>query len=176
MTQESLEGFRDVGRCDFRPRPRGERVITGRMWSGIFLFGGVMAVATLFVLDASLPGGWIAGDGALRYGQTMAFTTLVLAQLFNVFNSRSDERSAFAGLFANPWLWVAVALSLGLQFLVVHVPAMQSAFGTVELSAADWARCVVASSAVLWAGEIAKLLRRGRPAPDARIRDARGGR
>ena len=51
-----------------------------------------MAAGTLFVLDASLPGGFVEGSGDLRYAQTMAFTTLMLFQLFNVFNARSDER------------------------------------------------------------------------------------
>ena len=59
-----------------------------------------MAAGTLLVLDASLPGGLIEGSGNLRYAQTMAFTTLVLFSIFNVFNARSDERSAFVGLFA----------------------------------------------------------------------------
>jgi hypothetical protein len=31
----------------------------------------------------------------MRYGQTIAFTTLVMFQIFNAFNARSDERSAF---------------------------------------------------------------------------------
>ena len=48
----------------------------------------------------------------MRYAQTMAFTTLMLFQLFNVFNARSDERSAFDGLFTNHWLWAAIGLSL----------------------------------------------------------------
>ena len=61
-----------------------------------------------FVLDAALPGGLVEGAGSLRYAQTMAFTTLMLFQLFNVFNARSDERSAFRGLFTNRWLWAAV--------------------------------------------------------------------
>ena len=89
------------------PRPPGERVITPRMWRGIVFVGVVMAAGTLLVLDASLPGGFVEGTGDLRYAQTMAFTTLMLFQLFNVFNARSDERSAFAGLFANRWLWAA---------------------------------------------------------------------
>ena len=71
-----------------------------------------MAAGTLLVLDASLPGGLIEGSGTMRYAQTMAFTTLMLFQLFNVFNARSDERSAFEGLFTNHWLWAAVGLSL----------------------------------------------------------------
>ncbi len=121
-----------------------------------------MAGSTLFALDASMPGGLIQGGGDLRYGQTMAFTTLVFAQLVNVFNARSDERSAFASLFANHWLWAAVAISLGLQVLVVYVPVLQRAFGTVGLNGADWVRCAVAASAVLWISEVLKLLRRRR--------------
>ena len=42
----------------------------------------------------------------------MAFTTLMLFQLFNLFNARSDEQSAFRGLFTNRWLWGAIALSV----------------------------------------------------------------
>ena len=37
----------------------------------------------------------------MRYAQTMAFTTLVLFSLFTVFNARSDEQSAFVGMFSN---------------------------------------------------------------------------
>ena len=69
-----------------------------------------MAAGTLLVLDASLPGGLIEGSGNMRYAQTMAFTTLVFFSLFTVFNARSDEQSAFIGLFSNKWLWGAVLL------------------------------------------------------------------
>jgi len=139
------------------PRPRDERVITARMWRSIFLVGAVMAVSTLLVLDASLPGGLIHGGGSLPYGQTMAFTTLVIAQLFNVFSARSDQQSAFTGVLTNKWLWAAVCLSLVLQMVVVYLPVMQRAFGTVELTAADWGRCAAAASAVLWVSELSKL-------------------
>src|SRR5690606_3935709 len=101
----------------------------------------VMAAGTLLVLDAALPGGLIEGSGETRYGQTMAFTTLVLFQLFNVLNARSDERSAFSGLFRNVWLWVAIALALLLQAAVVYVPFLQLAFSTVSLTASDWLLC-----------------------------------
>ena len=144
------------------PRPRSEGVITGRMWRNIFLIGAVMAASTLFVLDASMPGGLVRGTNSLRYAQTMAFTTLVLAQLLNVFNARSEKESAFVGLFTNRWLWGAIAFSLALQLLVLYVPPMQKAFGTVGLSALDWVRCAVAASAILWVSEITKLIERRR--------------
>ncbi|HEU4442428.1 MAG TPA: cation-translocating P-type ATPase C-terminal domain-containing protein [Burkholderiales bacterium] len=142
------------------PRPRGEGVITGRMWAGIVYVGVIMAAGTLLVLDASLPGGLIEGTGGMRYGQTMAFTTLVLFSLFTVFNARSDERSAFADLFANRWLWGAVLLSLALQVAVVYTPFLQQAFSTVGLSAGDWLLCAAAASSVLWLRELSKLLGR----------------
>ena len=121
-----------------------------------------MAVGTLLALDASLPGGLIEGSGSMRYGQTIAFTTLMLFQLFNVFNARSDERSALTGLFGNPWLGAAVAGSLILHVGVIYVPFLQQAFSTQALTGADWLRCALFASSVLWLREIAKAVNRWR--------------
>ncbi len=142
------------------PRPRGERVITPTMWAGILFVGVVMAVGTLAVLDASLPGGFIEGSGTIGYAQTMAFTTLTLFQLFNVFNARSDHASAFRGLFANRWLWAAVGLSLILHAAVIYVPFLQQAFSTTSLKATDWLFCTAVASSVLWLREASKLTAR----------------
>ncbi|HWQ54366.1 MAG TPA: cation-translocating P-type ATPase [Bryobacteraceae bacterium] len=144
------------------PRPATEAVITPRMWSGIFFVAVVMAAGTLLVLDASLPGGLIAGSGNMRYAQTMAFTTLMIFQLFNVFNARSDERSAFQGLFSNAWLWAAIGLALALQMAVLYIPVLQQAFSTVGLSLGDWLRCFAVASSVLWLRETGKAITRMR--------------
>jgi Ca2+-transporting ATPase len=140
------------------PRPYGEAVVTRAMWTSIVFVGAVMATGTLLVLDASLPGGLLEGTGDIRYAQTMAFTTIVFFSLFTVFNARSDERSAFAGLLSNAWLWTAVSVSVLLQVAVVHVPFLQQAFSTVGLSARDWLTCVIVGSSVLWLSEAKKLL------------------
>jgi Ca2+-transporting ATPase len=139
------------------PRARDEGAITGRMWAGIVFVGVIMAAGTLLVLDWSLPGGLIDGSGTMRYAQTMAFTTVLFFSLFTVFNARSDERSAFSGLFANRWLWGAVALSLALQAAVVYVPFLQQAFSTAPLTAGDWLRCAAVGSSVLWLRELSKV-------------------
>jgi len=148
----------EEGQMNCAPRPRNEGIVTRRMWAGIFFVGVIMAAGTLLVLDASLPGGFIEGSGNLRYGQTMAFTTLMLFQMFNVLNSRSDERSAFQGLFRNRWLWGALGLSITLQVAVIYVPFLQSAFSTTSLSLNDWLRCVVVASSVLWVRELGKFV------------------
>jgi len=152
----------DEGVMDQPPRPIGEGVLTPRMWRGIFFIGVIMAVGTLFVLDASLPGGFVDGRGDLRHAQTMAFTTLMLFQIFNVVNARSDERSAFVRLFTNGWLWTAIVGSVALQVLVVYVPFLQRAFGTSALSAGDWAFSVGVASTVLWLRELSKAVARAR--------------
>lgn len=139
------------------PRPVGEGVLTPRMWRGIAFVGVVMAAGTLFVIDLSLPDGFVEGTGSLRYSQTMAFTTLMLFQIVNVVNARSDRDSAFVGLFTNRWLWIAMALSIALQAAVVSLGMFQHAFGTVALSAGDWLRCLAIASSVLWLREIDKL-------------------
>ncbi|MGY6249332.1 cation-translocating P-type ATPase [Bosea thiooxidans] len=142
------------------PRPLDEGVMTGRMWVGIVFVGVVMATGTLLVLDGALPGGLIEGSGTIAYGQTMAFTTLVMFQLFNVFNARSDELSAFQRPFRNRWLWLSVALSLMLHAGAIYMPFLQKAFSTVSLSISDWLLCIAVASSVLWLREIEKVVMR----------------
>jgi len=140
------------------PRKLTDRVIDAEMQFGVLFVGLVMAAATLLTIDLKLPGGLIAGSDGLAEARTAGFTVLVLAQLFNCFNSRSERDSAFRGLFGNPWLWAAIALSLVLQVLVVHVPFLNDAFGTTPLSAGDWAVCAAMASSVLWVDELKKVI------------------
>ena len=131
-----------------------------------------MMVGTIFVLDAYYPGGLVtlfatgtapnAHDEALA--RTMAFTTLMMYQLFDVYNCRSRRRSAFIGFLDNKWLLVAIAFSLGTHILVIYVPALQAAFHTVPLSARDWMVATAVASSLLIALEIAKIFLRARDA------------
>jgi potassium/sodium efflux P-type ATPase len=142
------------------PRRLNDRVIDRQMWIGIVWVGVVMAAATLLALDLRLPGGVVGDSGDIVEARTMAFTTLVLAQLFNCFNARSDRTSAFHHIFTNPLLWGAIVLSLVLQVAVVHVPFLNQAFDTTPLGVDDWLTSIGLSSLVLWAGEAKKAFGR----------------
>ncbi|QCB48583.1 cation-translocating P-type ATPase [Hydrogenophaga sp. PAMC20947] len=158
-----------------KPRPRSQRIIDAKMGQGVLEGGVVMAALTLLTLDLFLPGGliepveaWLGtGPHSVELARTAAFTVLVLTQLFNCFNARSETASAFRALFSNHWLWAAVALSTALQVAVVHLPFLNLAFGTVPLSVGQWGVCVAMASGVLWFSEGRKLLRRlwTRPSP-----------
>lgn len=140
------------------PRRASDRVIDRGMWVDVSFIGLVMALATLAALDLGLPGGLLPGSGTLSEARTMAFTVLVLAQVFNAFGARSDRDSAFVGVAANPRLLVAAGMSIGLQLLVVHVGFLNLAFGTTPMSLAGWVTCTLLASTVLWASELRKLV------------------
>ena len=145
------------------PRRQSDRILDRAMWTRIGFIGVVMAVVTLLTIDIMLPGGVLkGGTSSLEVARTAGFTTLVLAQLFNALNSRSDLTSAFWHLTDNHWLWAAIALAVVLQILVVQLPFLQTAFGTESLSVGQWLICVAMASMVLWLEELSKLIRRRR--------------
>ncbi len=137
------------------PRKIEENIVNRSRGIMILLIGLIMMLGTLFVFDFYDP------EVHLAKAQTMAFTTLVLFQMFNVLNQRSEHESLFqVGVFTNRWLWLAILLSVGLQFVVVYVPFFQQLFGTVALTAMDWLIATGVSASVLVFGEIVKVMRR----------------
>jgi Ca2+-transporting ATPase len=143
-----------------QPRRLTDRAIDAEMWAGILWVGAVMAAVSLLALDLRLPGGIVGSSGNVVEARTMAFTTLVLAQLFNCFNARSDRTSAFHRLFTNRYLWAAVTLSALLQIAVVQLPFLNNAFDTTPLAGEEWLICLGLASVVLWAAEAKKLIQR----------------
>ena len=150
---------------DRPPRSVNDRVIDRDMWVDIIYIGLVMAAVTLIGMDMHLSGGIftdrsvqaIGHEAQIREARTMGFTILVFAQLFNALASRSSRKSAFLGLFSNPWLWGAIGISILLQLLVIYVPFLGEAFGTVPLQPQAWLECIALASLVLVASELRKL-------------------
>ncbi|WP_096285159.1 cation-translocating P-type ATPase [Mycobacterium ahvazicum] len=142
------------------PRAASDRVIDRRMWNNIVVIGAAVAAATLLTIHLYVPGGPL--PSSLDTARTAGFTVLVLTQLFNTLNARSETQTVFRGLFANGWLWAAIAFSALLQVAVVQLPLLNTAFTTEPLSLSQWLVCIAMSSTVLWVSEIRKvILRRG---------------
>lgn len=96
----------------------------------------------------------------LRHSQTIAFTTLMMFQMFNVLNCKSNIHSIFRIFFNNKWLIIAVALSIVLQIIVLYVPFMSTLFKTYPLPLFEWMMIGLVSSSVLWFDEVFKLVKR----------------
>jgi Ca2+-transporting ATPase len=78
-------------------------------------------------------------DLILTQAQTMVFVTLVLAELVNAFNCRSDVHSLFSiGFFPNRFLVASVLLSLGIMIAVIHWPPLAEVFRVNPLTPVDW--------------------------------------
>lgn len=134
------------------PRPRAEPVLPLARVTRVFAFGTMMMVGTLAVLYYGLHTG--SQDRAL----TLAFSTFVLFQFFNVFNARSEIGSTFnARFFDNRMLWVALIGTLVLQAVAVHWTPASHIFGTTGMALADWGIAIGVASSVLLFEESRKL-------------------
>jgi P-type Ca2+ transporter type 2C len=144
-----------------RPRPRSEGILTRDRWVAIVLAAVTMAAVTLGVL-AWAPGPAPAAGVATVAG-TMAFTTFVLCQFFNILNARSDRQSVFRRqTLANRPLWLALAGVALLQVTAVELAPLRTLFDTTAISGAQWLVCVAVASSVLWVEELRKLSHRWR--------------
>lgn len=74
----------------------------------------------------------------LNYARSVAFTTLVMAQLIHVFDCRSERGVFSRNPFSNVYLLLAVISSFLLLLVVIYVPILQPIFYTVPLTLYDW--------------------------------------
>jgi phosphoserine phosphatase len=139
------------GVMDEAPRRTDARILTAPRLGRLFLYVLTMAVGTLALFHCARPQGE-------AYALTLAFTSFVLFQFFNVFNARAEHGTAFnRNFFRNRWLWLSLAAVVSLQALVVHWTPAQSVFGTIDLALADWGLAAAVASSVLLLDEARKL-------------------
>ncbi|WP_028451558.1 cation-translocating P-type ATPase [Chitinilyticum aquatile] len=134
------------------PRASDAHILTGTRLLRIALYGITMATGTLAA--------YLIGEqsGGQTYATTLAFTTFVLFQFFNIFNARCEFGSAFnAQFFSNGKLWLALAGVLAMQVLAVHWAPAQTIFSTTDLGLGDWLLAFGIASTTLLLEEARKL-------------------
>ncbi len=134
------------------PRKPDEKVIDKKMWADILLLGFVLGFGTLGIFYWTLPEG-------IDEARTIAFATLVMFQMFNVYNTRSSERSILSPeTFRNRYLHLSVLVSIILLAAVVYYAPLQKAFETVFIDFEHWIKIIAVSFTVIVVYEIKKLL------------------
>ncbi|HWJ03614.1 MAG TPA: HAD-IC family P-type ATPase, partial [Verrucomicrobiae bacterium] len=118
-----------------KPRSPKESVFARGLATKIVVRGTILGLGSLavFVVGMLLPG------GDIELARTMAFCTLVFSQLFHVLDCKSETRGIFeVGIFSNPYLVAAIAISTTMQLSAVYLPFMQPIFKTVPLAGVHW--------------------------------------
>jgi Ca2+-transporting ATPase len=114
-----------------KPRSSKEKILDGD-WLFVAVGGLTTFLVTMAAFMLALPGG-------VEKSRTMAFSTIVIFEVFLVFNCRSETRSVFRmNPLNNKWLFLAVASSIAMQIIVVQTSLLEEAFGTVPLALEDW--------------------------------------
>jgi Ca2+-transporting ATPase len=134
-----------------------ESIFARGLGSAILRIGLVFGalVVALMVVAAHLGRPW----------QTMAFTTLCLAQLGHALSAGSDRALWRTAPAANPWLLGAVLASAALQLMLLYLPPLAHFFGVTPLTAIELAACGGVSLVFVTYLELEKLWSRQRPAP-----------
>ncbi len=130
---------------------------------GVFSRGAgaqVIWVGALIGALALALGAWYYFSGREEW-QTMVFSFLAFAQVFQSLASRSQQDSFFKrGLSGNPLLAGMALLVTVLQLLVIYVPALSSFFNVVPLRGVDLLIAIGSGAVVFVAMEIDKAVRR----------------
>lgn len=127
-----------------KPRPAKENIFARRLGWKIVSRGVLIGLCTLGAFVLALK----AGEGQpdqLIHAQTVAFATLVMAQLIHVFDCRSSRSIFHRKLLENKFLVLAVLSSLVLMLAVLYIEPLQPIFKTVPLDLRDWALVIVAA-------------------------------
>jgi P-type Ca2+ transporter type 2C len=152
-----------------RPERPGGPLLRAGAIRDLLIEAALMAGATLAAV-------WLAlwQGQPVEVARTMAFTTLVLAQLWQALNCRSEGISLLRlGLAGNPRLLLAVTLAALLQVAVVYLPLAWPIFRTEPLSLEQLGLCLVLAALVWPAVELRKLVF-GLRAREAGVRSGRG--
>lgn len=127
---------------ELRQPPRDRRV--GLLYPGMLLRIGLTGLCMSLLVTwifhhAPLPAGADA-ETAHKIRQTVAFTSIVIFEWLLAFQARSAEKGVLRlGFFRNPWLLVCMIIGLGLQALVVYLPAANKLFHTQPLTMVELA-------------------------------------
>ena len=139
------------------PRGKGSNFLSNGVLPSIFYQGFFEGGITLFVF-------WYATHIAKwgnPVGETMAFATLGLIQLFHAFNVKSVYKSlGQVGAFKNKMFNYAILLSAVMLLSVMVIPGLTTIFDVATLTAGQWLFVVGAAFSIVPIVEIAKAIMR----------------
>ncbi len=158
------EGLQDValafepgerGVLERPPRARAEGIISSVLWERTLLAGLVLSIGALAMFWSE----WQQTASPAR-AQTVALSTLVMFQAFQVGNARSEHTSVFRqNPLSNPFLFLSTAASLAVHVGALYLPLTQFVLRVEPIGLETWMRIVLVASTIIVAMELHKRWR-----------------
>jgi P-type Ca2+ transporter type 2C len=158
--QDIALAFEPGGHHVLQRPPRGARegILSRLLWERTVLAGVVMAAGTLAMFRWEL-----TTTGSLQRAQTVALSTMVVYQVFQAGNARTETTSLFrVRPWSNPFLLIATMAAVGVHVAALYLPATQYILRVEPIEPAAWVRIVVVASTILVAMEAHKAVARRR--------------
>lgn len=127
---------------DPKQRLMNKNMIVRFLSMGLLIGGIVMGAYFWTLTNYGWEWGAIVDDDSFMHikGVSMAFAMLVIIQMVNAFNSRSEKHSLFTlGFFTNLPLLGAVVISLFFTIAILEIPLLQNYLHTTSLNTNEWA-------------------------------------
>jgi P-type Ca2+ transporter type 2C len=142
------------GLMEAPPRPKEQQIIPRRLMTWLVFVGLVIAAGTLGVLA------WADNQYGDAVARTMGMTTFAIFRLFSSLETADEAESLFDGsILQNRPLLIGTGFSVLTIILAVELGFLQRLLGTVNLTADQWAVCIVVALSLIVAEEVRKLLK-----------------
>ncbi len=124
------------------PRKRSEALVTRAGWFAVFGYGFIIAASALAAMAVAMLGLGLPTEAAV----TVSFLTFGFARLWHIFNMRSADSGLWNNpITRNPFVWLSIAVGLGLLVAAVYLPVLGDVLGTVNPGLAGWVTVLVFS-------------------------------
>ena len=145
-----------------QPREKNEGFFANGMGIRIAVQGLLVGGLTLasFLIGELVFGAGMEEAVQAQIGQTMAFITLSVTQLFHAFNVKSDESILNKKLFNNKWIWIALGVGLVIEAVIIYVPVFADLFGLYSLTFGEVSVALGLAFSIVIFMEIYKLIKK----------------
>lgn len=141
-----------------KPRDPHEPLLDGNLISMIFTSGIVFALGSIFCFLFAIDFGNNLSDASVNLAETMAFTSLVIYQLFHALNT-SELRTIFKKqTFKNRALLGSIALGFLLQLIALYMPIVSHLLQTTPLGISEWIVILLTCIPVVLVEEVRKII------------------
>ena len=146
------------------PRDPQENIINKRLFVSIIVRGVIITIITLslyyFALELYAPN-WRnlpKTSPDLFLPRSFVFSTLLICEILNVYNCRSERHSVFTiSFWSNKWLILAVSISLVLNFILIYNPLLSNIFQLAPLPWYDWLLIIPLAFLTVFSEELIKI-------------------